>query len=224
MSLPLAIVTTGPASAPIDDVRRITNFSTGEIGVLLAAKLVKRGFEVLLFCGKGATFSSTVRGVKVQEFSTNDDLTYLLSKVSARRGNEVGAIFHAAALSDYEVIASSGSDGAATTKRKIPGNLSRLHLTLVPAAKVLPKLRPWFSHAQITSWKYEIDGSKSEAVREAQRHISSGQSDVSVVNGAAYGEGFGVLVGEDLPLHFTTKRKLADFLTREAAKFVKRHK
>ncbi|MFM8720144.1 MAG: phosphopantothenoylcysteine decarboxylase, partial [Chthoniobacterales bacterium] len=36
MNRPAAIVTTGPASAAIDEVRCITNFATGEIGVVLA--------------------------------------------------------------------------------------------------------------------------------------------------------------------------------------------
>ena len=45
------IVTTGPSFEPIDEVRRITNFSTGELGVLLANSFAQAGAEV--FCLKG---------------------------------------------------------------------------------------------------------------------------------------------------------------------------
>jgi phosphopantothenoylcysteine synthetase/decarboxylase len=45
------IVTCGPGYEPIDQVRRITNFSTGELGVRLCNELARAGFEV--FCLKG---------------------------------------------------------------------------------------------------------------------------------------------------------------------------
>lgn len=224
MPPPLAIVTTGPAAMPIDEVRQITNFSTGEIGALLAGFLVESGFEVLLFRGKMSIFSVLPEGVTLREFSTNHELQALLENVSAQRGGDVRAVFHAAALSDYKVAAVCGPDKKNLTEGKIPGGLSQLHLTLEPAAKVLPKLRSWFSHAQITAWKYEIDGSQDDAISEARQQIISDQSDVSVINGAAYGAGFGVLWDEKMPLHFETKRTLAHFLASQAAMFAKRVK
>ena len=55
MTRPAAIVTTGPASVPIDEVRRITNSASGEIGALLAEALIEREWEVFLCRGTGAT-------------------------------------------------------------------------------------------------------------------------------------------------------------------------
>ena len=45
--MPLALVTCGPAFEPIDEVRRITNQSTGELGSLLSETLAGANFEVL---------------------------------------------------------------------------------------------------------------------------------------------------------------------------------
>src|ERR1700730_630479 len=45
------VVTCGPSYEPIDEVRRITNFSTGELGSLLANHLAKAGCEVVCFRG-----------------------------------------------------------------------------------------------------------------------------------------------------------------------------
>ena len=45
------LITCGPAYAPIDDVRRITNFSTGELGVTLANAFATAGRKVLCFKG-----------------------------------------------------------------------------------------------------------------------------------------------------------------------------
>jgi len=45
------IVTCGPSYEPIDQVCRLTNSSTGELGVHLSNHLARAGFEV--FCLKG---------------------------------------------------------------------------------------------------------------------------------------------------------------------------
>jgi phosphopantothenoylcysteine synthetase/decarboxylase len=51
------IVTCGPSSEPIDEVRRITNFSTGELGIQLSNGLARAGFEVFCFKGAASTYS-----------------------------------------------------------------------------------------------------------------------------------------------------------------------
>jgi hypothetical protein len=49
------IVTSCPSYEPIDQVRRLTNFSTGELGVHLSNQLTRAGFEVFCLKGSGAT-------------------------------------------------------------------------------------------------------------------------------------------------------------------------
>ena len=49
-------VTCGPSYEPIDQVRRLTNFSTGELGVHLSNQLIRAGFGVFCFKGSGATY------------------------------------------------------------------------------------------------------------------------------------------------------------------------
>ena len=48
------IVTAGPAYEPLDDVRRLTNFSTGRLGTELANYLAARGHNVHLLLGEQA--------------------------------------------------------------------------------------------------------------------------------------------------------------------------
>jgi hypothetical protein len=49
------IVTCGPGHEPINQVRRLTNFSAGEVGVHLRNQLARAGFEVFCLKGSGAT-------------------------------------------------------------------------------------------------------------------------------------------------------------------------
>ena len=50
------IVTAGPTYEPLDDVRRLTNFSTGRLGTELANFLVARGHQVTLLISAQATY------------------------------------------------------------------------------------------------------------------------------------------------------------------------
>lgn len=224
MKRPAAIVTTGPASAPIDEVRRITNSASGEIGVLLADALIAVGWEVFLLRGKGATCTRVPQGAAWHEFESNQDLSHLLGELAETRGRDIAAIFHAAALSDYAVASVSGPGGPIAAARKIPGDLAQLQLVLKPAVKILPRLRGWFPHAWVVGWKYELEGTRENAIEAARTQLTQKRTDLTVVNGAAYGPGFGVLEGENPPLHFATKRETAQYLASRAARVAKSDK
>ena len=224
MTRPAAIVTTGPASAPIDEVRRITNSATGEIGAVLAEALIDRGWEVFVCRGTGSTHRGLPEGARLHEFTTNRDLAHSLEELAETRGSDVAAVFHAAALSDYSVASIKSADASLAGARKLPGDLAQLELVLEPAAKILPRLRGWFPHAHITGWKYELEGTREDAVEAARAQLVRGCTDATVVNGSAYGPGFGVLEGAKSAVHFATKRELADFLASRPAASAKSDK
>lgn len=195
-STPLCLVTSGPAYSPIDEVRRITNVSTGELGSMLSEALAAAGFEVICFCGEMSAHRP--QGVRQVAFSTNDSL------LEAMRGVEPAFVFHAAALCDFEVAGAS-----VRGVRKISSGIDELRITLRPARKVLPELPGLFPKARIVGWKYEMDGSPADAIARGRRQIREAGTTGCVVNGAAYGAGFGFLIGEDAePVHFADKGAL----------------
>jgi phosphopantothenoylcysteine synthetase/decarboxylase len=200
---PLAVVTCGPASAPIDSVRRITNFATGEIGSILSQALLKAGWDVICLRGEGSTFPAPA-GIDVRAFSTNDSLAALFQSLAAAPN----AIFHAAALCDFQVASIEGGSGM----KKITTRDGALTLHLEPAPKILPCLREWFPGAFIVGWKYELDGDRSAALAKAAAQIRECRTDACVVNGAAYGEGFGILLPDGTLMEVADKRGLATAL------------
>ena len=66
----------------------------------------------------------------------------------------------------------------------------------------------------IVGWKYELDGSRADAIARARKQIQFPSTDACVVNGSAYGEGFGFLTreSEDLPPSPRQSRAFAHFL------------
>ena len=84
------IVTAGPTYEPLDDVRRLTNFSTGRLGTELANYLAARGHKVILLIGEQATYAGERRAQRVETFSTTADLR---AKLKAFVGKKSGRDF-----------------------------------------------------------------------------------------------------------------------------------
>jgi phosphopantothenate---cysteine ligase (CTP) len=181
------IVTCGPSYEPIDEVRRITNFSTGRLGIALANVFADAGHRVFCLKGEQATDATPLRAHKMIPFSTNDDLAQKLQQLIPEN---IDAIFHAAALCDFKVASVENSAGEKIESQKFPTRGERLTLTLVPTTKILPQLRHWFVRSKIVGWKYELAGAREEAVAKAFQQIAEANVNACILNGAAYGPGF----------------------------------
>jgi phosphopantothenate---cysteine ligase (CTP) len=68
------IITCGPSYEPIDGARRMTNMSTGKLGITLANALTDDGHEVICLKGEGATCPDPLRAASVRSFTTNEDM------------------------------------------------------------------------------------------------------------------------------------------------------
>lgn len=203
------VITCGPSFEPIDRVRRITNFSTGELGTILAREFTGAGFRVTCLRGAGSTFPWDAPGAGLIPFETNDDLARELERVAKEDAPQ--AVFHAAALCDYRLEKAEDRRGHLLAAKKIPTRDGPLILTLGPAAKILPLLRPWFPESRIVGWKYELDGGAEDALAKGRRQIGENRTDACVVNGAAFGAGFGFLTKDSL-VPLPDKQALAGFL------------
>lgn len=188
------ILTCGPATAPLDEVRRITNHSTGHLGIHLANVLTEAGFSVECLIGSGRTCATPLLCERVDWFHTNDDLFKLLQAASLR--GPATAVLHAAALSDYTVESITNGAGKSLSGGKIPSDEERLTVTLKQAGKVLPQLRKLFPQAFIAGWKYELEGTRADALEKSRKQIATCLTDACVLNGRAAGDGF-LFCGKD---------------------------
>jgi phosphopantothenoylcysteine decarboxylase/phosphopantothenate--cysteine ligase len=212
------IVTAGPAYEPLDDVRRLTNFSTGRLGTELANYLAARGHNVLLLLGEQATYAGERRAQRVESFSTTADLHGKLKALAAKKAD---AIFHAAAVSDFSfgrVFAPDAANKLVEIKsaKKISTRQGKLLVELLPTSKIIAELRGWFPRAKIVGWKFEADGSHADAVAAARRQLAECSTDLCVMNGPAYGEGFGLLGKKGEPAHLPNPPVLFDALEKFA--------
>jgi len=203
------IVTAGPTYEPLDEVRRLTNFSTGRLGNELANFLTAQGHRVTLLIGEQATWPGARRAARVEPFTTTADLR---ARLQAMASAGVDAVFHAAAVSDFRFgnVWQRATDGrlVEVTARKIPTRMDSLLVELQPTEKIILGLRDWFPHACLVGWKCEMDGNRPEAVAEGARQIRECRTNACVVNGRAYGDGFGIVAPDESCAHVETMEAL----------------
>ena len=216
------VVTAGPTYEPLDAVRRLTNFSTGKLGVELANYLTDQGHAVTLLVGESATYPGTRRAAQVRPFTTTASLR---AGLMAGGGPAVDAVFHAAAVSDFTFGAvwqrSPAGELTAVKAGKIGTRDGSLLVELAPTPKLIYELRGWFPRARLVGWKFEVDGQRPDVLAAARRQLAEAHTDLCVANGPAYGAGFGLVTEhghqsvDDLPSlyaelqQFVSKSKVA---------------
>ena len=91
------LITAGPTREPIDDVRFISNRSSGQMGFALAQAALAAGHEVTLLLGPVLLPPSVAEQVNVIRFNTTADLESLL----AEHFPTCDVLIKAAAVADY---------------------------------------------------------------------------------------------------------------------------
>jgi phosphopantothenoylcysteine decarboxylase/phosphopantothenate--cysteine ligase len=204
------VITAGPSYEPLDKVRRLSNFSTGELGTLLAENFARAGHSVTCLRGTASTFSSPLWGVNVVPFTTNEDLAAELKRLPGRE--EVQIVFHAAALCDFRVREILNERGDPIHLDKIPTREGTLKVTLEPAPKLIASLRRFFPATIIVGWKYELEGTAEEARTKGRQQMEECLTDACVLNGHAYGSGFEIISRSGEQAHLPDKSALCRFL------------
>lgn len=203
------VITAGPTFETMDNVRRLTNFSTGRLGTELANHLVARGHQVTLLIGAQATHCGERKAQRVVKFTTTESL---LEEFRTLATQDVGAVFHAAAVSDYRFgkIWVRTADGGLSEIQsgKISTRAGTLLAELVPTPKVIAELRVLFPKAKLVGWKYEVDGDRASVLAAAERQLRECRTDACVANGAAYGLGFGVVTAPGQCAHARDRNAL----------------
>lgn len=161
------VVTAGGTSEKIDDVRYITNKSSGKMGVALAEECYLRGAEVVLL---RANSSVTPRYLMTQKtFDTADELYDLVQKEIA----SADAIFHTAAVSDFQLA--ERIDGKISSESSV-----NLHLT--PRVKISDQIKKLNPKVNLVVFKAEHGLTEEELLNEARVKLQDADADAVVAN------------------------------------------
>lgn len=151
------LVTAGGTREPIDEVRFVSNVSTGRLGATIAETLLAAGEQVTLLAGVGSVRPGPHPRLTIVEFgSTRDLLDRLLASLAAAGAAQV--MIHAAAVADY---------APEPVRGKIKSNASELVLRLLPTPKVADAVRRSFPRLKLVLFKLESRISRDELFARA---------------------------------------------------------
>ena len=182
----LFMVTAGPTVEYIDDVRVITNRSSGKMGVAVAEEALRRGAEVTLVYGLGT--ATPPYGARVLNVETTEEMRLtVLKELKSRRYDVVVA---AAAVSDWTPI--KQRKGKVSTRE-----VSTLSLKLKPTPKIVDEIKKAKPQVFLVMFKAEHHVSDEELVERAFKALKHANADLVVANDVSRkGVGFGTETNE----------------------------
>ena len=109
------LITAGPTREPIDEVRFISNRSSGQMGLALAEAAAEAGHDVTLLLGPVLVLASLGERVQVHRFTTTAELEALLGELFPA----ADLLVMAAAVADYRVTRAAAGKTARSKSLKI---------------------------------------------------------------------------------------------------------
>ncbi len=220
---PHCVITAGPTYEPLDEVRRLTNFSTGSLGAELSKHLRCNGANVTLLTGHYVTYQGTFEADRRIEFTTTKDLA---DKIQGLASHGIDAIFHASAVSDFAFGKVCEKTESGELREVQSGKFSTrngsLFAELVPTTKILPELRKWFPNAFIVGWKFEVEGNRQQTIEKAKAQLRECNTDACVLNGPAIGDGFEIYSSRyEEPQNVPNRSELYEALWKSLTDFMK---
>ena len=174
------LITAGPTREPIDQVRFISNGSSGKMGIALTEACIRGGAgEVCLIAGPGVQIPAGIKKVK-RVATTEEMLKAVLEELGT---GEYDVFISAAAPADYTVL--HPKTGKISTREK-----DRLVLELSATPKIVKTAKD--KHPEVCVVSFKAEYGKAELLRRAKESLESSGSDLVVANDVSRGDiGFG---------------------------------
>lgn len=167
------LLTSGPTREPIDDVRFVSNVSTGRLGVAIAAEFLAAGHEVVFLRGAGSIAPTPHSRLQLVEFESTASLLAAIENELARSERAPVAWIHAAAVSDYAPVKSEG---------KIKSDRDALVIEMRPTPKVADAVKRRFPRVPLVLFKLESGIARDELHARARRAMSRCGAEAVVAN------------------------------------------
>ena len=186
----LILVTSGNTSEPIDQVRTITNTSSGKLGAAIADALMTVGHQVIYLCGKTSVQPKETPLETVSILGVTD-LAAAVDELCAR--HRFDGIVHAMAVSDYTVQGvlpldelathlQQGTRPNLTTDGKLSSHMTEPVILLRPAPKIIARFKQYLPDALLVGFKLLVDVPETELLAVAAALLEKNHCDLVCAN------------------------------------------
>ena len=220
------LVTSGGTSEYIDDVRIITNISTGKLGAKIADEFIVAGHKVIYLHGRRSVMPVNAGSEEFGSWYTRSKMLVNIEVASAMDVfNEmeklvptVDVVIHAMAVSDFGFR----RDKSVKLKSNDPmAFIEYLSENIIVNPKILYHVKRWNPNVKLVSFKFEVGQTNQSLIEIAMESMKNAGSDAVIANDKVEmnnsKEHVAYLV---LPSGTTVKLKGKDEIAKELVKFV----
>ncbi len=198
------LITAGGTLEKIDQVRTITNNSTGEMGLKICNELSKID-DVEIYYLNTKTSMKPKNGFSYNVFpiEVNDTQSVFEKMKEIIQTNKIDYVIHSMAISDYKVekvFTCENIDNALNksvitnsedllnhlegidTSSKISSNLDTMFIQLTKTPKIIDLIKEWDSNIRLISFKLLTDASEERLTKISKKQKSRTKSDVVIGN------------------------------------------
>jgi phosphopantothenoylcysteine decarboxylase/phosphopantothenate--cysteine ligase len=186
------IITAGPTREPIDQVRFITNASSGKMGVALAEEALAKGAKrISLIHGPGVAISDSLKRRQ------NEGVIVVDSVTTSQEMQD--SVLSRLSTGEYDVLISAGAPADYVNLAPMSGKISsserpKLQLQLSATKKIISVAKEKFPSTFVVAFKAEhnLKNNSKETHSKGVELLKNSKSDVVVVNDVGRNDiGFG---------------------------------
>ena len=169
------LVTAGGTSEYIDDVRIITNISTGKLGAKIADAFCKTGCEVIYLHGKRSVMPELSDKIETREVTSAQSVFDEMEKIVPN----VDMVIHAMAVSDFGFK----RDKSVKLKSNDPAAfIEYLSENIIINPKILNHIKVWNPKVTLVSFKFEVGQTNQSLIEIALESMKKSGSDAVIAN------------------------------------------
>lgn len=171
------LIASGPTSAPLDDVRSITNQSSGRLGSVIAKTLYEHGANVEQLAGRGSLTAISLYPnqpldkLTVTHFETVDELKFALQE--RLQNQAIDVVIMAVAVLDYIPDRIEGKKHSSNETWTV---------TFRRGEKLIEQIQHWAPDTVIVGFKLESRISLGELQNRAEDLIARSNAKVVIAN------------------------------------------
>ncbi len=192
------IITAGGTSEKIDNVRRITNSSTGKLGMMIANELLKEKDIMIYYICSKQSLKPQNKQVKIIEINGTIDLKNTIEKILLNE--KIDYFIHSMAVSDYmtdyvtnlnkikeSILKYSNIDTALSNietinDNKISSNEDNLVIVLKPTYKIISIIKDISPETYLVGFKLLDNVSKDELIKVGKLLKEKNKCDLVIAN------------------------------------------
>lgn len=176
------LITSGGTKERIDNVRYITNLSTGNTGSAIAEYFASKGYDVTFI--KSADSKTPNCNVKIIEYEDFNSIVNILK--DELQNNNYHSVIHLAAISDYSPnkILLGNKEEILPADIKLSSEHNSITVSFKRNEKIIDKIKHWSKNDKVNliGFKFVNSDNSTEKEKILQKLFSSSSADFIVYN------------------------------------------